>query len=238
MDAFTLQSLRDNEGASVPKSARTVSGKGRGHGQGSNSGRKVKDLHAGTPSPSVPTTDARGQEHGSKYQDFLIAQAKLTLATAEQVRVLTSCTMMAVLLIDDEGKFSTPIRSSTKQWSEQVKASKADIGPPAVWAYRALCLAAVENAQDEDSKRIIQEFLDDAQGTVTKWVAVVSSCRIKSAWAKGQDKLQFSTSDAHAPVRDAIMRVLTECGHQVKHGVAPRSGLERSVQRFVDDWTK
>mmetsp|Transcript_27354 Transcript_27354/g.41343 ORF Transcript_27354/g.41343 Transcript_27354/m.41343 type:complete len:105 (+) Transcript_27354:63-377(+) len=80
----------------------------------------------------------------------------------------------------------------------------------------------------------LQEFLQELGSDIRRWRSVVLTCKIKSAWTKGTDKLFFQLASSHAQTQLLVVQGLELLGCEQKHGPAPKGNLERQVQRVLD----
>ena len=62
-------------------------------------------------------------------------------------------------------------------------------------------------------------------------------CRVKKAFQKGFVKVCFAVHANAWPILKLLVDKLTDKGGQVKRGQAPKAGLERDLQSFLDQLT-
>ena len=66
---------------------------------------------------------------------------------------------------------------------------------------------------------------------------VIHVCRVKKAFQKGFLKVCFAVHANVEPILKLLVEKLTDKGGQVKRGQAPKGGLERDLQSFLDQLT-
>ncbi len=62
----------------------------------------------------------------------------------------------------------------------------------------------------------------------------IRHCRLKPGYERGSTKLILAMRGEFEELRGPLMSALTQIGGELKTGRAPKSGLERALQTFLD----
>ena len=174
-------------------------------------------------------------EHEHKDHDLLVAVAKLSLKSAEEVKELQAACFRTILVPSD-CEFASAAKDATTAYADQTrgKGGKHDLGEPHVHLWSAVVGVALKSA-NPDAQEVLQAHVDEAnRGGPKSLSGKVHYARLKKTFDKKYVRFYFSVHASVDPVLDIIMASLTKMGGQEKYGTAPRSGLEREIQSKLD----
>lgn len=168
-------------------------------------------------------------------KDLLLAVAKLSLKSAEEVKELQAATFRTIIVPAD-CDFATAAKDATTAFADQTrgKGGKHDLGEPHVHLWSAVVGVALKVAGPE-SQDALKAHVDEAnRGGPKSLLNKVTYARMKKTFDKKYVRFYFSVVPSMDPILDIIMSLLTKIGGQEKYGTAPRSGLERDIQSKLD----
>ena len=173
-------------------------------------------------------------DEGSQ-KELLIAVAKLSLKSAEEVKELQAA-VFRTIIVPADSDFATAAKDATAAFADQTrgKGGKHDLGEPHVHLWSAVVGVAVQMAGPE-TQEAWKAHVEEANRRGPKGLLnQVAYARMKKTFDKKYVRFYFSVTPSLAPIMDIIMTFLTKIGGQEKHGTAPRSGLERDIQAKLD----
>eukprot|EP00929_Paragymnodinium_shiwhaense_P026572 TRINITY_DN15788_c0_g1_i2.p2 TRINITY_DN15788_c0_g1~~TRINITY_DN15788_c0_g1_i2.p2 ORF type:complete len:251 (+),score=58.11 TRINITY_DN15788_c0_g1_i2:56-754(+) len=204
-------------------------GKGKGTGAGSRNGAAAGRPASGTGSGS---SDRRPGEIE------LLAQGVLSMAV--QVRALNAVNM-DLLLMSAKSKVIEQAQAAGKQYAEAARLARGDdkakLGSPHLYVWQAIAIEknigelrealadlkdCVNSAEPSERARVLGEMVRHARVTKT---FKKETCKLEVACRPG--------SRADQCWRLMVAAMITHEKADWRHGMAPRSNMERQLQRIV-----
>ena len=169
-------------------------------------------------------------EGGEKAQ---LVQAKLTLALAQQVRMLKAATM-TVVLIPASSEFVKEASAVVAKYVAETKGKSGqhELGPLDFAVFRAVVAVMLTNAQGaqlNSLKAIVEPLASpkDLQGKVLVF-------RLCKCYSSNQKRFEFCLKDL-GELENLMALSLASAGGRIQHGIGPRGNLERALRGFVDE---
>eukprot|EP00929_Paragymnodinium_shiwhaense_P067986 TRINITY_DN34173_c0_g1_i3.p2 TRINITY_DN34173_c0_g1~~TRINITY_DN34173_c0_g1_i3.p2 ORF type:complete len:247 (-),score=64.07 TRINITY_DN34173_c0_g1_i3:583-1323(-) len=210
----------------------------RGQGSAASATRAAEDGEA------AATLDSQ------EVNQLLIATARLSLASAQGLRVVTANTM-DTLIIQKETDIVTTLLETTQKYAAKAKSKeksqKANLGPPHLLVWEALVDHAKHKySTDEQLMTLINQHTEEVkkareQGHLFDYLAdLVKYCRVQKTYNEEAKKLQVCVAPATTAAsiwKATRTHILATKAYQaeMKVGPAPRSNLERRVQNMIDN---
>ena len=173
--------------------------------------------------------------HDGHDHDLLVALAKLSLRTADEVKELQAATFRTILVPAD-CDFVTAAKNATTAFADRTrgKGGKHDLGEPHVHLWSAVIGVALASVPQE-AKASLQNHVDEAnRGGPSSLLNKVMYARMKKTFDKKFMRFYFSVHPSMEGILDIVMTALTKVGGQEKYGTAPKSSLERDIQAKLD----
>ena len=183
----------------------------------------------------VPKQRRTDDAHDGHGHDLLVALAKLSLRTADEVKKLQAATFRTILVPAD-CDFVTAAKNATTAFADRTrgKGGKHDLGEPHVHLWSAVIGVALDSVPAE-AKATLQNHVDDAnRGGPSSLLNKVMYARMKKTFDKKFMRFYFSVHPSVEGILDIVMAALTKVGGQEKYGTAPKSSLERDIQAKLD----
>jgi hypothetical protein len=165
---------------------------------------------------------------------------KLALKNAMDVRELQAASLMTVQLPKDNPMIQGMLTATRAFNDEQEKAKSSNTSPPEgqphCHAWIALLEELNKNASEQD-KEILQQHVLQSCGNPSLVACCVHVCRVKKCFDQSKMKICIAASESVKPVlqvfesHDSHVR---NQGGKTLHGQAPKGGLERDAQTFLD----
>ena len=191
---------------------------------GASSGRapKRQAVEIGTSSAS----DA------ANTQKLLVLVAKLGLKNAQDMRSVQA-TLFKTIMLPKDSPLAIEAQNAIRTYGEEAK-NKAQEWPPAIYVWEAITRAAltVEGLEPAHTGNISQHR---ASATNPAELAqAVPHARTAKAFDKAKLKLHLAVHTSLEPVLTSVIRAAQLSGGKLMNGTAPRGGLERDVQRLLE----
>ena len=163
--------------------------------------------------------------------------AKLSLKNAMDIREIQSTVLTTVILNQDDlyVQAATAATQEFNKHQDQAKAGNGEppAGPPHCYAWIQMLELLVTDGLAEEEKKAVQAFCSE-HPSPEQMATVVHVCRVKKVFQKGKTKLCLAVHDSAEAVLQLLVKKLAERGGELKRGQAPKGGLERELQGFLD----
>jgi len=156
------------------------------------------------------------------------------------VRELEAVAYDVVLLIA-ESPILNLMRVKTKQWTEeaQKRGKNHGLGPPHLSAWEGLLEGLLAPGMEIGAvnRANIVKLAEHTKGLEEgEKMLLVRYCRAKTTYNKETAKLVLALRGEFEQYRAPLLRALEQAGGEAKAGRAPRGGMERALQKFLDEW--
>ena len=177
----------------------------------------------------------KGKGKGSQELQLL---AQGVAYSVQQVREHESI-LYDVVLLPSDSEAVKAIKSSTKQWDQEVKEKGRNhgLGPPRLRAWDGLIAALAASDVGSRNKEKLKE-LEEKLKTATAMERELSirARKAKVCYDKEFTKIAVSVQHLASSSRELLLSSLEQVGAVRKSGRAPPTNLERSIQKMIDDW--
>ena len=145
-----------------------------------------------------------------------------------------------VLLFTKVSPLLDSVKKKTTEWSKIVKERGRGHGqgPPHLRAWVGLCEGLLETGLEigmtnrEQLTKYHQQYKDMPP---EEQALAVRYCRSKPGFEKGHMKLIVALRGSLEDMRPHLVSALAQAGGELKTGRAPRSGVDRAFQNFLDN---
>jgi hypothetical protein len=261
VEAMLKAGSRDDEtGESHSKTRRGGGGRGTGAGKGVGSkGQIVASSSSAAAAaiegaPPARTKKAAKSEHRDVMDQLVIAEAKLSLQTANIVGESSARNSYTVLL-PSAAKACTVINMAVRAFIDATKNQRGHSqGIPAWNAWKALIMLFVLTLKPlfpevgdmdvddlngvEEPKRsyfILKRHLEYLADSPLKYRVSIYTCTCHKAFQEGTSKITFSINPSLTDVITSVLGVFEGMENvSVKVGQAPKSANQRLVQTLLD----
>ena len=165
---------------------------------------------------------------------------KLALKNAMDVRELQAASLVTVQLPKDNAMVSSMLAATRAFNAEQEKAKSSNASPPDGQPHCHAWIALLEamNLQaHEQEKEILQPRVQNCCSSPLAVACNVHVCRVKKCYDQSKMKICLAVSESVSPVVQIFERHVKNHNGKTLHGQAPKGGLERDAQNFLDQLT-
>ena len=163
----------------------------------------------------------------------------LCLKNAMDVRELQAATLLTIQMPKDSD-FIANVTAATRSYNdEQLKAKssggQAPVGQPHCHAWIAMLETLLQqNSVTTVEREAVQKHVQDYCGSPAMVATVVHVCRVKKCFDQSKMKVCIAVSENVRPVMSILENRLHEKGGKTLHGQAPKGGLERDMQTYLE----
>ena len=164
--------------------------------------------------------------------------AKLSLKHAMEMRELQAAVLTTVVMNQDDPIVKAATEATQEYHKRQQAGGDTPQGPPHCYAWMGMLemLVSEHTGIAEESTQSIRQFCQE-YASAEAMATVIHVCRVKKAFQKGKVKVCFAVHASAEQVLKLLVDKLTDKGGEVKRGQAPKGGLERELQTFLDQLT-
>ena len=184
---------------------------------------------------SMPKRQAAGSE--KFLMKGIQVLTKLALKNAMDVRELQAASLFTVQLPKDNA-FVVNMLKATKMFNdEQEKAKSSGGSPPDGQPHCHAWMALIDTLNGIGSaseKEILQRHAQEIGSTPATVACYIHVCRLKKCYDQTKMKLCLATCESIQPVLQIFENHVKQHGGKILHGQAPKGGLERDAQQFLD----
>ena len=162
--------------------------------------------------------------------------AKLSLKHAMEMRELQAAVLTTVVMNQDDPIVKAATEATQEYHKRQQAGGDTPQGPPHCYEWMGMLEMLVSEDIAEESTQSIRQFCQE-YASAEAMATVIHVCRVKKAFQKGKVKVCFAVHASAEQVLKLLVDKLTDKGGEVKRGQAPKGGLERELQTFLDQLT-
>ena len=173
-----------------------------------------------------------GTPHSKNIEKLLLLVAKLGLKNAQDMRAVQA-TLFKTIMFERDNVIADAALKAMKLYADSAKEVQPE-HPPAVFIWAAITRAAatVEGLEEPHKNAIIahrQQVTDPGQ-----LKDIIYHAKTAKAFDKNKVKLQLAAHASVEPVVKGILRAGQLSGGRQMFGQAPKGGLERDIQRLLE----
>lgn len=162
---------------------------------------------------------------------------KLALKNAMDVRELQAASLVTVQLPKDNVMVNSMLTATRTFNAEQEKAKSSNGNPPEgqphCHAWIAL-LEALNSQATPQEKETLEQHVQACCSSPAAVACNVHVCRVKKCYDQSKMKICLAVNESVLPVVQIFERHVKNHHGKTLHGQAPKGGLEREAQNFLD----
>lgn len=184
--------------------------------------------------PATPRGSRRGGNSQGKVMTTLVKQV---LKLSQRERDISG-TIFDTFLLPTDAVESTKMMEQTGAYGKAVadKGKSHDYGPPHIWAYGGLIAALLSRGPSVGAMNY-QKLTEHMQRletmTVDEKCDAIMYCRLDKTWVQEQRRITLAIRDPE--LRRVVLDSLVQSGATRKTGRAPRSGMERELEAWLEN---